>query len=646
MKFYSVWVASTSYKSNKPLTYSYNKENLKTGTIVRVPLRNATVMGLVIGTTTNPGISIKNVASIVSYIPIPTQLIELIKWFSDYYPAGLGNTLISILPSISQKNPLKNTSIVKLPPVKPLPGLTPDQSKVIKSVLEGRSKSTLLHGETGSGKTRIYIELAKYAITNKRSVLVLTPEIGLTKQLENEFRAIFGHIVLIYHSRLTPSERSIIWQKILTRTGEPLIIIGPRSALFLPISSLGLVVMDEAHEAAYKQEQAPYYQTSRVAPVLARLHNAYFIMGSATPLISDYYYFKEKGLNIARIKTPAIKHAKPPSIKIVATTDRSQFTRSVLISNEMQKNIENALRSNEQSLIFLNRRGSARLVLCDDCNWRAICPNCESSLIFHADIYKTMCHLCSYSASPPISCPLCSSPNIVFKSAGTKSVTHELQKLFPNARINRFDTDNLKHERLENAYDNILAGEIDILIGTQLLGKGLDLPKLSCVGVVQADTSLYIPDYTADETTFQHLVQIIGRVGRGHRPGTVVIQTSNPNNSVISYAVKRDYESFYKDQLGQRRRFLLPPFVQILKLSARRKTQASAEKALFKLKDHIDSLELPLQISGPSPELHEKRSGYYYWQLIVKSRTRNSLTTILNNLPSGYFYDLDPVRLI
>lgn len=646
MNYYHVWVASTSYRRAEPLTYSHD-QNLERGTLVTVPLQNKMVMGVVEKNTTKPAFAVRSIQAIVNTEALPESLLELIDWMSQYYPASRGSTLLACLPSSLTIKPRKREDKTGLENNRPkkLPQLTIEQERAVSAVINAPASSILLHGETGSGKTRVYIEVAKNSFTRGLSVLVLTPEIGLTAQLADTFKATFGSQVAVFHSQLTPAERRDIWLEIL-QADEPMIVIGARSALFTPIKKLGLIIMDEAHETAYKQEQAPYYQTSRVAAKLANFHKAHFIMGTATPLVADYYLYEQKNLPIIRLSEQAIKDATPPEIRTISLGSREYFTRSVYLADALHAAIEDALKAREQSLIFLNRRGSARVVLCQQCGWHALCPHCDTALTYHGDHHEMRCHICGYKESAPVNCPLCSNPDVTFRAVGTKTIVSELASLFPNARIKRFDTDNLKHERLENVYQDVRDGEVDILVGTQLLGKGLDLPKLSVVGVIQADTSLLIPDYTADEVTYQQLVQIIGRVGRGHRAGKVFIQSHNPDNLAIQAAIKRDYRLFYNAQLEERQSYRFPPFAYILKLSCYRSTSKSAEQAAQKLKRTLETLQLPIEIIGPSPAFHEKKSNQYYWQLILKARQRSALLEVIKQLPSGWLYDIDPTNLL
>lgn len=648
MGYYHVWVASSSYRRDEPLTYS-SDDKLAAGSIIKVPLQQKSVLGIVVRPVSKPAFAVRPIKEVVSSRSLPEQLLDLIDWLVAYYPASRGSVLLSCLPSslitATVKAPRTKITHQAVAATTIQPALTTQQKQAIEVIGASPISSTLLHGDTGSGKTRVYAEIAQNCISNNRSAIILTPEIGLTSQLAANLRVFFGHRVVVFHSQLTSRERRTAWQTI-AESREPLVVIGPRSALFTPLHNIGLVVMDEAHESAYKQEQAPHYQTSRVAATLARLHKAHFIMGTATPLVADYYVYKAKGLPIIRLSSAAIKSAVAPQVRLVSLGDREQFTRSPYISEPLRLAIEQSLKAGEQSLVFLNRRGSARIVLCQQCGWQALCPHCDTALTFHADRHELRCHLCGYKAQTPTTCPKCSNTDITFRSAGTKTVVTELTRLFPNARISRFDTDNHKHERLENVYRAVHDGNIDILVGTQMLGKGLDLPKLSVVGVVQADTSLLIPDYTADETTYQQLVQIMGRVGRGHRAGNVIIQSHSPDNVVIQAAIARDYNLFYETQIKEREQFAFPPFVHLLKLTFHRANPKSSESGALKLKQALMDLKLPIEINGPSPAFHEKRAGRYYWQLIIKSRQRSALLAIIHGLPGGWSHDIDPTSLL
>jgi len=308
--------------------------------------------------------------------------------------------------------------------------------------------------------------------------------------------------------------------------------------------------------------------------------------------------------------------------------------------------MEHALSNGEQSLLYLNRRGTARLVLCTNCGWQASCPHCDIPLTYHGDSHKMRCHSCNYGGSPPTTCPSCGNPNIEFKAAGTKAIFDEVQKLFSHARISRFDTDNTKGETFESQYALASSGQIDILIGTQIIAKGLDLPALSVVGVLLADTSLYIPDFTAQERTYQLINQVIGRVGRGHTDGKAIIQTYNPDHPIIKLATENDYKGFYDMEIPNREQYLFPPFCYLLKISLRRASPHSAQSGALRFKHELAASGLKIQVEGPAPAFHERLNNRYEWQLVVKSKQRSELLKVIDMLPANWSHDIDPVDLL
>jgi len=342
----------------------------------------------------------------------------------------------------------------------------------------------------------------------------------------------------------------------------------------------------------------------------------------------------------------AIKQQTAANVVVIDAKDRQNYAKNSYFSDQMLTAIQQSLDNSEQSLVFLNRRGTARVVLCQSCGWQALCPNCDLPLTYHGDSHTLRCHTCGFKQQPPVSCPECSSPDIIYKSFGTKSVEAQLRKLFPHARIKRFDTDNSKQDRFYQRYQEVIEGKVDILVGTQLLVKGLDLPKLSTVGVVAAESSLYFPDYTADEQTYQLLTQVIGRVARGHRAGTIVVQSYDPDGLSLQSAVNKDWETFFESQLAERKQYLFPPFCFLLKLTCSRKSQTSAIQAANKLVELIQNLPVRVQIIGPSPRFIEKANGKYHWQLTIKAKDRGQLLEVIHNLPANWHYDIDPSNLL
>ncbi|MDZ7744308.1 MAG: primosomal protein N' [Candidatus Saccharibacteria bacterium] len=648
MYYYEVWVASQRFHGDKPLTYA-SKMNLARGTLVVVPLQQQPVIGIVIEQSNEPSFKTKEISRQIGSNSLPDPLIKLIDWLRLYYPASLGGLLQAFLPSTLLKTSrLKETTdraVKSFQPKIELPKLTAEQESAISTIESSNQTTTLIHGDTGSGKTRVYIELVRKAFAKQQSSIILTPEIGLTPQLAQTFLDTFGDRVVVLHSGLTAAQRRDIWLRVL-ESDEPLIVVGTRSALFAPIKKVGLIVIDEMHDQAYKQESAPYYQATRVAGQLAKLHQSKLIMGSATPPAADYYLLQKKGVPIVRMSESAIGRIRPADIETVKLENREHFTRSAHLSNQLIKHVETALANNEQSIIFLNRRGTARVVLCQRCGWQSLCPRCDITLTYHGDSHRVLCHTCGHNTVAPPVCPSCNNHDISFKSIGTKYLVDELMRIFPKARVQRFDTDSTKSERLEQQYKQVKSGKIDILVGTQLLSKGLDLPQLSVIGVVLADTGLLIPDFTANELTYQQLTQIMGRVGRGHRHGHIVIQSYHPDNPAIKTAIQRDYQAFYEQEIAERKQYNFPPFVFLLKLACMRANNTSAQNACNSLAESLGRQHPKLEIIGPTPAFHAKQNNKFRWQLIVKSSSRQVLTEIIRELPTNWSYDIDPANLL
>lgn len=635
-------MADATFHGNEPLTYSVEIP-LEPGALVTVPIRKKQVLGIVSGMVTKPAFATKAIIAGPHPARVPAQLIQLFHWLRDYYPAPLGVLTQLMLPKQLPKKPLAVTPLAPVAEPK-LPTLSGDQQTALDRI--SGAGLHLLHGETGTGKTRVYLELALRELRNGRSSIILTPEIGLTSQLAHDFSAVFGARVLVIHSQLTAATRERLWQY-MSQQSEPLIVIGARSALFSPLNNLGLIVIDESHETAYKQDQTPYYHATTVAAKLASLHGATLVLGSATPLVSDCYIAQAKKRPIIRMEQPAKTSDFPErTVQVVDIKDRTYFTKSPYLSSQLLTDITQTISQREQALIFLNRRGTARVVFCEKCGWQATCPHCDVPLIYHGDSHLMRCHSCDYKGSSPTGCPECHTASVVFKSIGTKAIVTELERLFPGTRIMRFDTDNKKSERMEQHYDAIHSGDVDILVGTQTLAKGLDLPRLGLVGVVIADTGLFFPDFSAQERTYQLLSQVLGRVGRGHRHGRAVIQTYAPESPLLKAVLEKDWQTFYDTEIAERRTFRFPPFCYLLKLTCRRSTPDAAQKAAETLSLDIKHNHPGVTIEGPAPAFHEKVLGKYAWQLIIKAGNRGRLVQLIRSLPSGWSYDIDPMNLL
>ncbi len=644
MFFYFVWVRSNRYHGHEPLTYS-SQAKIETGSVVQVEMQKELVMGFVSGPTSQPKFKTKEIARVYDLPVLPLSLIKLVQWLQQYYPAPLGILTQQLLPALLPEKQLEIASeILDEPDRRALPPLTKHQTSALDYMQP--FDSYLLHGITGSGKTRLYIEMTAEAIAKGNSAIILTPEISLTTQLANNFRDVFGNRVIVMHSQQAPSERQQAWIKAL-RAKQPVVVIGPRSALFSPVPKLGLIILDEAHEGAYKQEQAPQYQAGRVAAYLSRLTRSRLVLGSATPSVSDYYIAEAKQKPIVSLLELAKPNDQPASeITLVDKKNHALFNRSSLLSQPLIDAIDRALANGEQSLLYLNRRGTARLVMCENCGWQANCPHCDLPLTYHGDSHSLRCHSCDHKQSSPTACPDCKKPSVMFKTAGTKAVVDEVTRLFPSARVARFDTDNAKADRFEQHYENARDGKIDILVGTQLLAKGLDLPKLSTLGVILADTSLYLPDFSAQEKTYQLISQVLGRIGRGHVAGRAIIQTYHPDHPILAAVLKSDYQTFYKTELESRQKFLFPPFCYLLKIAVRRATSKSAESAAEKLKTLIEHGGFKVRVEGPAPCYYEHFQGKSQWQLVIKAVERSELLRVIDQLPVNCAYDLDPMDLL
>lgn len=612
-----------------------------------VPLRDKSVVGVIAGPHPKPNFTTKPITEALQLQHLPAKTIDLIYWLAAYYCVPLGLATQQFLPS-SLSNKLQyfdnNTSPID---ISALPKLSDEQQKSVDKITTVPG-TYILHGETGSGKTRVYLELAVGAFKDNKSSIILTPEIGLTPQLAKQFTEVFGvNNVIITHSRLPKSARHKLWVQTL-QSDKPLVIIGPRSALFYPLRKPGLIIMDEAHEPTYRQEQSPRYQTSTIAAKYAELYQAKLVLGSATPNITDYYLANRRQRPILRMhQLPSLRQdTAEVDTQLIDLKNRSHFTKSSYLSNELLTAIQATLDKHKQSLLFLNRRGTARLTVCSRCGWRALCPHCNLPTTYHADTHLLRCHTCGFYEAARTSCPVCGNTNIQLKSVGTKAISDEVARLFPHATIRRFDTDNKREELIENHYEAIHSGKIDILIGTQLLAKGFDLPKLSVVGIVAADSSLYLPDYSTDERAYQLIHQVAGRIGRGHTSGTLIVQSYDPESFIIQSAIKHDWQSFYDHELRERQKFVFPPFCFLLRVTCRRASQKRAEEASLKLKTLLIAQKLNIVIDGPTPRFHEKVGNKYEWQLTIKTKKRSELAKVISYLPSGWSFEMDPLNLL
>lgn len=643
MRFYTVVVATMAH-SHAVFTYQ-SEEIVSPGTFVRVPLGRQSANGVVLKEVKKPTFKTRNIEKILHKDEhLPEELQKLAEWISTYYVAHLGLVYQSMLPPglhKSRRDALNKQSVTPSRVKKDIT-LTNQQKKALEDIVQSEESAFLLHGVPGSGKTQVYIEACRATIAQGKSAIILVPEIALTAQLVAEFSQHFAHTAVM-HSTMTEAERHTTWLKILT-SEAPMVVIGPRSALFSPLKNIGLIVVDECHEQSYKQDRSPRYHAIYAARTLAKLHRAKIVLGSATPGVAELYLAK-----MGRIKLLSMPKAIQEQLndtKILSHKDRTAFSRHRFISNDLIESIEYSLSKKEQALIFHNRRGTAPSVLCEQCGWQATCPHCDLPLTFHADHMQLLCHTCNFSMPVPHVCPACGAPAILFKGIGTKLIAAELAKLFPHAKIARFDADNSKTEQVQSRYQELYEGKVDILVGTQIIAKGLDLPRVSTVGILQADAGLHLPDFTANERTFQLLYQASGRAGRENTPGRVIIQTYLPDNQLIMQAAERDFAAFYAVELSHRKKGHYPPFTYLLKLNYGAVKEESAIRAAKRLAQELRRTYPQVTILGPTPAFHEQLRGKYYWQLVLKSAHRIQLQTIAQNLPNNWQFDIDPVGLL
>lgn len=648
--FYEVSPYGIVGKDFLVLTYTFS-EYLGVGTIVEIPVGKRKFIGVVLKKVSKPKFECKEILRVLTDRPLPSSLISLHKWLTNYYTTHPSTVWQTMLPAGLNKNRRgknkKDRITTKSLQVDSSIDYTSDQKNTVTKLLKMKSGTALLHGITGSGKTEVYKALAIESASRNKSSIILVPEISLTTQLVNEFKKDFNNVI-IAHSKQTEAERHILWLEALN-SDKPTIVIGPRSALFMPLSNIGLIVIDECHEPSYKQEKAPRYSALRAASVLAEKYDARLILGSATPLITDYFTAKKLGRPIAEMKNLARKDAVKPKTEIIDMTLSNSRSKNPIFSKPLLESMEKTLNNNKQILLFHNRRGTAPTTLCENCGWTAFCPRCFIPLTLHADKHQLKCHICGYNEKPPTACPDCREANIIHKGIGTKMIEAEINKLFPNAKIRRFDGDNVNGEGVHDIYDELKSGEIDVIIGTQTVAKGLDLPNLALVGIPQADAGLMIPDFSSSERTFQLIAQACGRVGRSKDPTEVIIQTYQPKHPAVVFGASQNYNDFYKYEITNRSKGYFPPYTHLLKLTNFYKTEKSAINSAKKLASTItnETNQSNIKILGPTPAFYERQRDNWRWQIVVQATNRADLVKIAEKIPlKNWQVELDPTSLI
>jgi primosomal protein N' (replication factor Y) len=526
--------------------------------------------------------------------------------------------------------------------------------RTIQSSLRGKDaypQVFLLHGVTGSGKTEIYLQaLAETTKLGKRGI-VLVPEISLTPQTIERFAARFPNRVAVLHSQLSLREQFDEWQSI--RDGEFDVVIGPRSAIFSPQPNLGLIVVDEEHEWTYKQqEQSPRYHARDVAIKLAELTGAAVILGSATPDVETYYHAQQGDYHLLRLPERVVAGGGPslPRTEVVDLREELKRGNRSIFSAALSGAIETVLAKREQAILFLNRRGAATSIQCRDCGYVLTCRRCEIPLSYHLAEDSLLCHQCNQRSPVPQTCPRCGSRRIRYLGIGTQKLEQEVRQDFPGARLLRWDSDVTRGKNSHQVIlDRFRKHEADILIGTQMVAKGLDLPRVTLVGVISADTSLNLPDFRAGERTFQLLSQVAGRAGRSILGGRVIIQTYAPEHYAIQAAAGHDYDTFYGEELAYRKQLHNPPFTRLASLTYTHTNDVACQKAAERMKQRIIEERdrrgiADLSLIGPAPAFIHRRRGRYRWQLVLRSSDPSAILSQIP-IPQGWTVDIDPVGL-
>lgn len=496
--------------------------------------------------------------------------------------------------------------------------LTIEQENIIREYINSDDKMFLLKGVTGSGKTEVYMKLVERVLLEGKSAIILVPEIALTPQMIERFKGRFGVNVALFHSKLSDGERFDEWFRV--KEGKAKVIVGARSAIFLPAKNLGLIIIDEEHENTYKSEQNPKYQTKEVAEYLSELKGCKVILGSATPSIETYYRALTGEMKLLELNSRVDNKAMPP-MKVIDMRNELKGGNKSLFSRELFIAIQERLKRKEQIILFLNRRGFSTFVSCRSCGYVFKCDECDISMTYHKN-GLLICHYCGKTKREPRECPKCNSKYVKFFGAGTQRVEEEVKKYFNNVRILRMDVDTTRdkhsYERIYNTFKN---GEADILIGTQMVSKGLDFKNVTLVGILAADMSINIPDYRAAERTFQIITQVAGRAGRGDKQGEVLIQTYTPQHYSLQYAVNYDYEGFYEKEFTVRAMMKYPPFGKLLLINGTSKKEELLKNFMHKITMMIKPLVescLDIEILGPIPCMISKVKENYRWQIVIK----------------------------
>ena len=599
---------------------------------------------------------IKSVSKILDKEPLFSEdTYELAGWISRYYICSIGEAVFSIIPSKAKRESTASFfSIDDELSGKTTNKLSEEQQRAVEEITSSvKNKKSLYHylyGPTGTGKTEVFLQCAEWLLTQDKGVIYLVPEIGLTPQVVKAVTSRFGNTAAVLHSGLTPSQKLSEWRRIMHK--EARIVIGARSAVFAPVPDLGLIIIDEEHDSSYKSGDTPRYHARQVAMHRCAGLKIPLVMGSATPSVEAWHLMKSNRLS-SHTLTKRLAGGAMPVIKAI---DLSKINESGCISNELRDEIVKTLDNKKQVILFLNRRGFTHFFRCNSCGYEIKCKNCSVQMTYHKAENRLRCHYCGWSVQPPQSCPQCSSLDVGYSGFGTEYIESETHAKFPDARIIRIDTDSLtKKGELQEKLDAFRKGDYDIMLGTQMVAKGLNFPNLQLVGVILADTGLHMPDFRANERTFSLITQVAGRAGRYFPDGKVLVQTYNPLREPILYACTGQIEKFYAGELETRKILGFPPFSRLIRLVFRSANQIQAESFARDASNILQkTLKNKADIIGPAECPILKISQNYRYQIILRSGNINILQQAVSDLMYNYThpqsvyieFDIDPVSLL
>ena len=605
-------------------------------------------------TTAVPEEKIRHALRYIDTEPILTkELFSIASFMSSYYIAAIGECVFAMIPSGKRETEIPGFSFFQDEKGFEKKELSNEQKAAVDGILScnARKKYHYLYGSTGSGNTEVFLTCADRVMEQGKGVIYLVPEIGLTPQVVEAVRARFGNTAAVLHSELTPSQRLGEWKRILHK--EARVVIGARSAIFAPVPDLGLIIIDEEHDSSYKSGSSPRYHARQIAMLRCSRQDIPLIMGSATPSLEAWHSMAE-GVILKHTLTKRLAGGAVPKIECVNLS--AEANGENCISRKLKAEITETLKENKQTILFLNRRGFTHFFRCASCGFELKCKNCSVALTYHKSENRLRCHYCGYNTSPPQQCPECGSLDIGYSGFGTEYIESEVKSKFPNARVMRADTDSLHHKgELQQRFDSFKKGEADILLGTQMVAKGLNFPKLKLVGVVLADSSLHLPDFRAAEKTFALITQVAGRAGRFFPDGKVIVQSYSPDRDAIAYAVKNDTEGFYKKETQMRQLLGFPPFTRLLRLVFRSAVPNSAQLAA-EAAGRILAKKCAgqFEILGPAECPLNMVSGNYRWQILLRGRNIKPLQEAAKLLLWGYKplkdvyieVDVDPLNLM